>query len=155
MHQRLCRLPSLPLPSKSSNRAPFCRAAHGKSALSRSEQSLEVRVAICNPSHALASCHGPRLNRRDPEMKSVKGRVTVITGAGSGFGRELAILCAKEDMPSRACRRRHLGDGRDTVLIGSGKYVHRSTLRRFSIERRRRVGRCYLSDVWGMRCSLQ
>lgn len=32
-------------------------------------------------------------------MKSVKGRVAVITGAGSGFGREPAILCAKEEMP--------------------------------------------------------
>ena len=32
-------------------------------------------------------------------MKSLSGRVAVITGAGSGFGRELAILCAKEDMP--------------------------------------------------------
>ena len=32
-------------------------------------------------------------------MKSLEGRVAVITGAGSGFGRELAILCSKEDMP--------------------------------------------------------
>jgi NAD(P)-dependent dehydrogenase (short-subunit alcohol dehydrogenase family) len=32
-------------------------------------------------------------------MRSLSGRVAVITGAGSGFGRELAILCAKEDMP--------------------------------------------------------
>jgi len=32
-------------------------------------------------------------------MKSLKGRVAVITGGGSGFGRELAILCAREEMP--------------------------------------------------------
>ena len=32
-------------------------------------------------------------------MKSLEGRVAVITGAGSGFGRELAILCAREQMP--------------------------------------------------------
>jgi len=31
-------------------------------------------------------------------MKELKGRVAVITGAASGFGRELAILCAQEGM---------------------------------------------------------
>jgi NAD(P)-dependent dehydrogenase (short-subunit alcohol dehydrogenase family) len=31
-------------------------------------------------------------------MKGLSGRAAVITGAGSGFGRELAILCAKESM---------------------------------------------------------
>jgi NAD(P)-dependent dehydrogenase (short-subunit alcohol dehydrogenase family) len=31
-------------------------------------------------------------------MKELKGRVAVITGAASGFGRELAILCAAEGM---------------------------------------------------------
>jgi NAD(P)-dependent dehydrogenase (short-subunit alcohol dehydrogenase family) len=31
-------------------------------------------------------------------MKDLKGRVAVITGAASGFGRELAILCAQEGM---------------------------------------------------------
>src|SRR5262245_9737139 len=31
-------------------------------------------------------------------MKELKGKVAVITGAGSGFGRELAILCAAEGM---------------------------------------------------------
>ena len=32
-------------------------------------------------------------------MKNLTARVAVITGGGSGFGRELAILCAKENMP--------------------------------------------------------
>ena len=31
-------------------------------------------------------------------MKDLKGKVAVITGAASGFGRELAILCAREGM---------------------------------------------------------
>ena len=31
-------------------------------------------------------------------MKELSGRTAVITGGGSGFGRELAILCAKEGM---------------------------------------------------------
>ena len=31
-------------------------------------------------------------------MKDLKGKVAVITGAASGFGRELAILCAQEGM---------------------------------------------------------
>ncbi|HVT34668.1 MAG TPA: SDR family NAD(P)-dependent oxidoreductase, partial [Nevskiaceae bacterium] len=31
-------------------------------------------------------------------MKQLQGKVAVITGAGSGFGRELAILCAGEGM---------------------------------------------------------
>ena len=31
-------------------------------------------------------------------MKGLSGRTAVVTGAGSGFGRELAILCAKESM---------------------------------------------------------
>ncbi|MDP9141734.1 MAG: SDR family NAD(P)-dependent oxidoreductase [Pseudomonadota bacterium] len=31
-------------------------------------------------------------------MNELKGKVAVITGAGSGFGRELAILCAQEGM---------------------------------------------------------
>ena len=31
-------------------------------------------------------------------MKELKDKVAVITGAGSGFGRELAILCAREGM---------------------------------------------------------
>jgi NAD(P)-dependent dehydrogenase (short-subunit alcohol dehydrogenase family) len=31
-------------------------------------------------------------------MKDLKGRVAVITGAGSGFGREFAVLCAAEGM---------------------------------------------------------
>ena len=31
-------------------------------------------------------------------MQDLKGKVAVITGAGSGFGRELAILCAAEGM---------------------------------------------------------
>jgi len=31
-------------------------------------------------------------------MNDLKGKVAVITGAGSGFGRELAILCAAEGM---------------------------------------------------------
>lgn len=31
-------------------------------------------------------------------MKELKGKVAVITGAASGFGRELAILCAQEGM---------------------------------------------------------
>jgi NADP-dependent 3-hydroxy acid dehydrogenase YdfG len=31
-------------------------------------------------------------------MKDLKGKTTVITGAASGFGRELAILCAAEGM---------------------------------------------------------
>lgn len=31
-------------------------------------------------------------------MKELNGKVAVITGAGSGFGRELALLCAQEGM---------------------------------------------------------
>jgi NAD(P)-dependent dehydrogenase (short-subunit alcohol dehydrogenase family) len=31
-------------------------------------------------------------------MKELSGKVAVITGAGSGFGRELALLCAQEGM---------------------------------------------------------
>lgn len=31
-------------------------------------------------------------------MKTLAGKVAVITGAGSGFGRELALLCAQEGM---------------------------------------------------------
>ena len=31
-------------------------------------------------------------------MKDLKGKVAVITGAASGFGREFAILCAAEGM---------------------------------------------------------
>ena len=31
-------------------------------------------------------------------MKELKGKVAVITGASSGFGREFARLCAKEGM---------------------------------------------------------
>jgi len=33
-----------------------------------------------------------------PGMRELQGKVAVITGAGSGFGRELAILCAAEGM---------------------------------------------------------
>jgi NAD(P)-dependent dehydrogenase (short-subunit alcohol dehydrogenase family) len=31
-------------------------------------------------------------------MNELKGKTAVITGAGSGFGRELALLCAAENM---------------------------------------------------------
>lgn len=31
-------------------------------------------------------------------MKQLKGKVAVVTGAGSGIGRELALACAREDM---------------------------------------------------------
>ena len=39
-----------------------------------------------------------RADTSESEMKELKGKVAVITGAGSGFGRELAILCAREGM---------------------------------------------------------
>ena len=46
-------------------------------------------------------------------MKELKGKVAVITGAASGFGRELAILCAQEGM------RVVLADRDDKGLLGT------------------------------------
>lgn len=46
-------------------------------------------------------------------MKDLKGKVSIITGAGSGFGRELAILCAQEGM------KLVLADLRDEGLDGT------------------------------------
>src|SRR5260370_39611055 len=44
-----------------------------------------------------AGGHGNR-TREEEKMKDFAGRVAVITGAGSGFGREFARIAAREGM---------------------------------------------------------